>query len=116
MIASDGIDELSSLGGQAVPRPLQHSLIYVLTKIDDVGRVSPIPANECRKRPFERQHLPTKPFLECLIVNHRKESIYSPRSIGLTIVWTIPVTPEAAERRKYRATWARFLRPNAPLP
>ncbi len=31
--------------------------IYVLTKIDDVGRVSPIP-----------QHLPTKTFLECLIV------------------------------------------------
>ena len=42
--------------------------IYVLTKIDDVGRVSPIPADECRKGPFERQHLPTKTFLECLIV------------------------------------------------
>src|SRR6202011_791934 len=75
MIASDGIDELPSLGGQAAPRPLEHSLIYVLTKIDDVGRVAPIPADERRKGPFERQDLSTKPFLECLIVNHRKESI-----------------------------------------
>jgi hypothetical protein len=75
MIASDGVDELPSLGGQAVPRPLQYSLIDVLAKIDDVGRVSPIPPDECQEGPFERQHLPTKPFLECLIVNHRKGSI-----------------------------------------
>src|ERR1700674_5750574 len=75
MIASDGVDELPSLGGQAMPRTLQHSLIDVLTKIDNVGRISPIPADECRKGSFERQHLPTKPFLECLIVNHRRESI-----------------------------------------
>jgi hypothetical protein len=76
MIASDGIDELSRLGWQAVPRPLQYSLIYVLAQIDDLGCIPPIPADECRKCPFERQHLATKPFLERLIVNHRKESIY----------------------------------------
>jgi len=36
-----------------------------------------IPADECRKGPFERQHLATKPFLERLIVNHGKKSIYA---------------------------------------
>jgi hypothetical protein len=78
MIAGNGIDELPRLGWQAVPRPLQYSLIYVLSKIDDLRRVPPVPPDERRKCPFERQHLATKPFLERLIVNHRKESIYSP--------------------------------------
>src|SRR5258706_16022944 len=112
MIASDRIDELASLGGQAVPRPQQHSLIYILTKIDDLSRVSPIPADECRKRPFERQHFPTKPFLEYLIVNHRKESISHSLSMGLTIVWTIPLTPQPAKGRGGITPWESFLGAN----
>jgi|SRR5882757_5573652 len=94
MIASDSIDELPRLSGQAVPCPLQYSLVYVLSKIDDFARVPPIPADKCQKGPFKRQDLATKPFLEHLIVNHREEVDLFDAVQGMTIVRTIPVTPK----------------------
>jgi hypothetical protein len=45
-------------------------LVNIVPKIDHVVRAPPIATNEEHERSFERKHLPAKPIVQGIIVDH----------------------------------------------